>query len=54
MYNKLMIIDGKMLFSGSYSWSASAGNNNFENAIFVVGLTVIQKYLAGFESIWVR
>lgn len=54
MHNKVMIIDGKVLFTGSYNWSASAENSNFENAMFVTGTTVVQKYQAEFERIWVR
>jgi hypothetical protein len=54
MHNKVMIIDGKVLFTGSYNWSASAENYNFENAMFVTGSAVIQKYQAEFERLWVR
>jgi phosphatidylserine/phosphatidylglycerophosphate/cardiolipin synthase-like enzyme len=54
MHNKFMIIDGKVLFTGSYNWSASAENYNFENALFLTGAATIQKYQAEFEKIWVR
>jgi len=54
MHDKFMIIDGKLLFTGSYNWSASAENNNFENALFVTGSTVIQKCQVEFERIWLR
>jgi len=52
MHNKFMIIDGKMLLTGSYNWSASAEDSNFENAIFLQGSTVIQNYALEFDHIW--
>jgi len=54
MHNAYMIIDGKVLFTGSYNWSANAEDNNFENALFIQASTVIQKYQADFEKIWAR
>jgi len=54
MHNKYMIIDGKVLFTGSYNWSANAEDNNFENAMFIQASSVIQKFQADFEKIWVR
>jgi phosphatidylserine/phosphatidylglycerophosphate/cardiolipin synthase-like enzyme len=54
MHNKYMIIDGKVLFTGSYNWSANAEENNFENAVFIQASSVIQKYQADFEKIWAR
>jgi hypothetical protein len=54
MHNKYMIIDGKTLFTGSYNWSASAEDRNFENALFVQGSSVIQSYISDFDTIWNR
>jgi hypothetical protein len=54
MHNKYMIIDGKLLLTGSYNWSAAAEDSNFENAIFLQGTSLIQKYQADFEKIWSR
>lgn len=34
-HNKLMIIDGKVLLTGSYNWSKSAEKRNAENILFV-------------------
>jgi hypothetical protein len=52
MHNKYMIIDSSILLTGSYNWSANAEDNNFENAIFIQGVSVIQDYVADFERIW--
>ncbi len=54
MHNKFMIIDGMVLFTGSYNWSASAEDSNYENAVFIQGSTVIQGFLAEFNHIWGR
>jgi len=37
MNNKYMIIDGRFLLTGSYNWSVSAEDSNFENAVFLQG-----------------
>ncbi len=52
MHNKFMIVDGKLLFTGSYNWSVSAETYNYENALFLTGATTIQKYQAEFERLW--
>ncbi len=52
MHNKFMIIDGRLLFTGSYNWSASAESYNYENALFLTGGTTIQKYRSEFEILW--
>jgi hypothetical protein len=54
MHNKYMIIDGRLLFTGSYNWSVSAESYNFENAIFIQGSTVIQSYITDFNRMWAR
>jgi len=52
MHDKYMIIDGRLLVTGSYNWSASAESYNFENAIFIQGSSIIQSYEADFDRIW--
>jgi hypothetical protein len=52
MHNKYMIIDSSLLVTGSYNWSANAEDNNYENAIFIEGVSVIQDYIADFEKLW--
>jgi hypothetical protein len=54
MHNKYMIIDERVLFTGSYNWSANAEDSNFENAIFLLGSPVTQSYISDFEKIWGR
>lgn len=52
MHNKFMIIDEQVLLTGSYNWSASAEDSNFENAILLQASTVIHKYALEFDRIW--
>ncbi len=54
MYNKYMIIDGRVLLTGSYNWSANAEENSFGNALFVQGSPVVRKFIEDFEKIWTR
>jgi hypothetical protein len=54
MHHKYMIIDGRILLTGSYNWSASAEDSNFENAVFLQGTAVIRRFQEDFESIWRR
>ncbi len=54
MYNKYMIIDGRVLLTGSYNWSANAEENSFGNAVFVQGSPVVRKFIEDFEKIWDR
>jgi len=52
MHDKYMIIDGKLLLTGSYNWSASAEDRNYENAVFIQGSSLVQKYADDFDRIW--
>ncbi len=54
MHNKFMLLDSRVLFTGSYNWSASAESSNYENALFLTGSTTIQNYKAEFERLWAR
>jgi len=54
MHNKYMIIDGGFLLTGSYNWSVSAEDYNFENAVFISGSPVIQSYIEDFNRLWNR
>jgi hypothetical protein len=54
MHNKYMIIDGKLLVTGSYNWSANAEDRNYENAVFIQGSSLTQKYTDDFDRIWTK
>ena len=54
MNHKFMIVDGRLLVTGSYDWSEGAQTSNYENALFVTGSTVVQKYKDEFERLWAQ
>ncbi|HAM35790.1 MAG TPA: hypothetical protein DEB40_06370 [Elusimicrobia bacterium] len=52
MHNKFMLIDGKLLETGSFNYSPNAQNNSFENANFIDDLVELARYAAYFERLW--
>jgi hypothetical protein len=54
MHDKYMIIDGRLLVTGSYNWSVSAESYNFENAVFIQGSALVQAYIEEFNRMWAR
>lgn len=52
MHNKVMIIDGLIVFTGSFNWSASAEGENNENLIIIRSTYVASIYEKEFEKIW--
>jgi phosphatidylserine/phosphatidylglycerophosphate/cardiolipin synthase-like enzyme len=52
MRNKFAVFDGKLVLTGSFSWTTSADNYNFENAIFVSDLAVVARFEEESQRIW--
>ena len=52
MHNKVMIVDGKIVVTGSYNWSWSAENRNDENLIIIVSERVAEAYENDFNGLW--
>lgn len=55
MHHKFMIVDGKILFTGSYNWSETAEQSNLENMVVFEGKKyqdLIQKYSDQFDKVW--
>lgn len=52
MHNKVAIIDGIIVLTGSYNWSSSAENSNNENLIIVKSADVAREYENVFNRIW--
>lgn len=52
MHNKVMIIDGEIVFTGSYNWSKSAEEDNDENLIIIKSMEIAETYEEKFEEIW--
>jgi len=52
MHDKIMIIDGIIVITGSYNYSTNAEENNNENIIIILSDNVARVYEHEFEKIW--
>lgn len=52
MHNKFVLIDRKILITGSFNWTTQAFNRNFENAIILHDRNIVYKYFQYFEYLW--
>ncbi len=52
MHNKVMIIDGEIVFTGSYNWSMNAEKYNNENLIVIRSKRIAEIFEREFEKIW--
>lgn len=53
MHNKIAIIDGRILFTGSYNWSKSAEERNEENLLeFIDEEEIIRIYQERLDYLW--
>lgn len=52
MHHKFAVIDGRVVVTGSYNWTASAEAKNDENALIVVDPAIAATYAAEFERLW--
>jgi len=52
MHDKFAIFDDKLLFTGSYNWTANAEHFNYENAIFISDPETISRYQEEFNKLW--
>lgn len=54
MHHKFAIIDGRLLFTGSYNWTDSAEERNSENLLVLTSPRVISAYQQEFDRLWSR
>ena len=52
MHDKVMIVDGTVVLTGSFNWSTSAEENNNENLIVIYGNDTASLYQNEFWKIW--
>jgi phosphatidylserine/phosphatidylglycerophosphate/cardiolipin synthase-like enzyme len=52
MHNKFAIIDNKIVITGSYNWTASAGQRNDENLLILDEEEIVKKYQDYFYHLW--
>ncbi len=52
MHNKFMVIDGRVVLTGSYNYTKQADTRNDENLLILVGEDVAGAYEAEFNEMW--
>jgi len=52
MHNKFVIIDNRILLTGSYNWTFSANNRNDENLMVIDDPEIIEIFQNQFEKLW--
>ena len=54
MHHKFMIVDKKIVLTGSYNWTRSAALYNQENILSMDDEEVVSKFSNEFEKLWVN
>lgn len=52
MHNKIAIIDGSIVMTGSFNWTPTADRNNNENLIVLRSQQIASIYESEFQKIW--
>ena len=52
VHDKVAIVDGKIVITGSYNWSYSANDYNDENLLILHSTTLASQYEADFQTVW--
>ena len=52
MHNKVMIIDSKVVLTGSFNWSSQAEDKNNENLLIIIDNEIAELYEKEFQKIW--
>ncbi|MBU2261237.1 MAG: DUF1669 domain-containing protein, partial [Proteobacteria bacterium] len=52
LHHKFMIVDGKILMTGSYNFTNESEFRNHEAAIFTNNKALIQSFAAEFDRLW--
>lgn len=54
MHNKFAVFDGHLAVTGSFNWTTSADNFNFENAVFISDPAGVARFEEEFERLWAQ
>ena len=52
MHHKFVVIDKKVLITGSFNWTVQAVKNNNENVIMLQNKELVDKYVQEFDRLW--
>jgi len=54
MHNKYVVVDNRILITGSFNWTWQAVKYNQENLIIVEKAELVKKYHESFEKVWAQ
>ncbi len=54
MHDKFAVFDGQLVETGSFNWTISAEDYNYENALFLSDPQTVARYENEFDRIWSR
>ncbi len=54
MHNKFVIVDGKMIETGSFNFTNGAAFSNNENQLYLADPAIVKRYRDRFEELWER
>jgi phosphatidylserine/phosphatidylglycerophosphate/cardiolipin synthase-like enzyme len=52
MHNKFVVVDGKMIETGSFNHTNHASRANNENQVYLANPAIVSRYQRRFEAIW--
>ncbi|MBC7870837.1 MAG: phospholipase, partial [Chitinophagaceae bacterium] len=53
-HHKVLIVDNRIVITGSFNWSANATDSNDENLIIIEDADLAAQYIAEFDRMWSR
>lgn len=54
MHHKFAIFDARLLLTGSYNWTRSACDENYENLVILAAPRLVADFSRAFEALWRR
>ena len=54
MHHKYCVIDNRILMTGSFNWTVSAGKKNYENVLITTNKKLVKLYQDYYNSLWNR
>ena len=53
VHHKFVILDGEIVFAGSYNWTLESDEQNCETMLIIRDPSVVLPYVQEFEELWV-
>ncbi len=52
MHHKFVVLDQRMVLTGSYNWTTESEAENYENLVILRDAQVVEAYTREFEALW--